>query len=79
MTSIRSGSAIPGVFLLVFAIICGITPANADQSQSFVFLADSQGGATIRQASVYLSYGVQIGENQYVVAQNVSAGLRMSF
>jgi hypothetical protein len=47
MTSIRSQSAIPAFFLrtfsLVFAIIYGVTPVQADQSQSFVWVADTRG------------------------------------
>ena len=49
MTSIRSGCAIPAfllrTFSLVFAIICWVTPVHADQSQSFVWVADTRGDA----------------------------------
>ncbi|MCX5830219.1 MAG: metallophosphoesterase [Deltaproteobacteria bacterium] len=49
MTSIRSRCAIPafllGTFLLVFAVIGGVIPAHADQSQSFVWVADTRGDA----------------------------------
>ncbi|MEI7638196.1 MAG: hypothetical protein WCJ37_12890, partial [Syntrophus sp. (in: bacteria)] len=49
MTSIRSGYAIP-MFLLriisiIFAIVCWVIPAHADQSQSFVWVADTRGDA----------------------------------
>ncbi len=49
MMSIRSGFSVP-IFLLrsfslFFAIICGVIPVHADQSQSFVFVADTQGGS----------------------------------
>ena len=47
MTSIRSGCAIPAfllrTFSLVFAIICWVTPVHADQSLSFVWVADTRG------------------------------------
>ena len=47
MTSPRSGYAIAaillGTVLLVFAILCGVTPVHADQSQSFVWVGDAQG------------------------------------
>jgi len=48
MTSIKSRCPIPVLllrtFLLVLAIIGGVIPVQADQSQSFVFVADPQGG-----------------------------------
>lgn len=47
-TSIRSGYVIPALsrtFVAVFAIICWVAPAHADQSQSFVWLADTRGNA----------------------------------
>jgi hypothetical protein len=47
MAPIRSGSAIPAslvrTFPLVVAIICWAAPAHADQSQSFVWVADARG------------------------------------
>ncbi len=49
MAPLRSGSAFPAslvrTFLLVVAIICWAAPAHADQSQSFVWLADTRGDA----------------------------------
>jgi Calcineurin-like phosphoesterase len=55
MTSIRSRCAIPAFLLrtcsLVFAIICGVTPVHADQSQSFVWIADTQGSSPSKQVN----------------------------
>lgn len=49
MTSIRRGSAIPALLLmtlsLVLATTCRVTPVYADQSQSFVWVADTRGDA----------------------------------
>jgi hypothetical protein len=49
MAPIRSGSAIPAslvrTFPLVVAIICWAAPSHADQSQSFVWVADTRGDA----------------------------------
>ena len=46
ITSIKSQCATPAfllrTFSLVFAIICGVTPVQADQSQSFVWVADTR-------------------------------------
>jgi hypothetical protein len=55
MTFIKSRCAIPvcllRTFSLVFAIICGVIPVHADQSQSFVWVADTQGGSPSKQVN----------------------------
>ncbi|MEI7637913.1 MAG: metallophosphoesterase, partial [Syntrophus sp. (in: bacteria)] len=47
MTSIKIRCAITAflldIFSIVFAIICGVIPVHADQSQRFVWVGDSQG------------------------------------
>gem|GEM_PF-2517770 len=49
MTTIRSRCAIPVfllvIFSLVFAFTCRVIPVHADQSQSFVWVADTRGDA----------------------------------